>query len=107
MPKDQISRQDFIRQTVANTLDTYLRIYCAPYTISEAQTRCIRDAEKLADEVYGVIDVGANDHNTSPSNLSIIYPRGIAAAQTALARFQTTPTTVGKLGPSMQRRLKR
>jgi len=55
--KSNISKQDFVRLTVANTLGEYLRPYmCDPAQIKKAQARCIHDAEMLADELWGTTD---------------------------------------------------
>lgn len=50
-----MNRKEFVQHTVANTISTYLHRYCNPWTIADAQEKCLRDAEKLADQVYGVI----------------------------------------------------
>jgi hypothetical protein len=54
------ARDEFVRQTVASTLAQYLQRYCAPYTIRDAQDKCIADACALADRLFGgVIDVAS------------------------------------------------
>lgn len=104
MIKNQISRQDFIRQTVSNTLDTYLRIYCAPYTIQEAQARCIRDAERLADTVYGCVEMPQDGSNII--SLRHAETKFLPHAETDVrpAKFQLQAGT--RAGASMTRRLK-
>lgn len=51
-----MTRKEFVQYTVANTIGTYLHRYCAPWTTAQAQEKCLADAERLADQVYGVID---------------------------------------------------
>lgn len=55
--KNTISREEFVRTTIMNTMDSYLRLFCAPHTVDEAHKRCIEDAEKLADRVYGCVEM--------------------------------------------------
>jgi hypothetical protein len=56
--KSTLSKQDFIRLTVANTLGEYLRQYqCNPAQIKKIHARCINDAEMLADELWGTTEV--------------------------------------------------
>ena len=66
MAKSTLSKQDFIRLTVAHTLGEYLRPYmCDPAQIKKAQARCMHDAEMLADEIWGSTtqeDVIEGDH---------------------------------------------
>jgi hypothetical protein len=55
-----MNRADFIRYTVATTLPEYLRRFCAPHPVLTAHERCVEDAEKLADRLYGVVDMQAD-----------------------------------------------
>lgn len=58
------TREDFIRATVANTLSDYLKRFCSPYTIEQVQRKCIEDAEKLADKLYGTIEMKVSELNS-------------------------------------------
>jgi hypothetical protein len=51
-----MTRQEFVMQTVASTLKNYLDLFRPPHTTIDAQERCIADAERLADRVFGVIE---------------------------------------------------
>jgi hypothetical protein len=51
--RETMTRDEFVRQTVSSTLTEYLRRYCAPYTIRDAQDKCIADACALADRLFG------------------------------------------------------
>jgi hypothetical protein len=48
-----MTREEFVQQTVSSTLEQYLQRYCAPYTIRDAQDKCIADACALADRLFG------------------------------------------------------
>ncbi|HKN11159.1 MAG TPA: hypothetical protein VJ376_17015 [Pseudomonadota bacterium] len=50
---EHMTRDEFVRQTVSGTLAQYLQRYCAPYTIRDAQDKCIADACALADRLFG------------------------------------------------------
>ena len=46
-------------QTVASTLKNYLDLFRPPHTTIDAQERCLADAERLADRVFGIIEASA------------------------------------------------
>jgi hypothetical protein len=48
-----MTREEFVRVTVAQTIGVYLQRYCRPYTNEDAQVKCVEDAERLADRLYG------------------------------------------------------
>lgn len=52
-----MNRDEFVQRTVSETISLYLQRFCAPHKIEDVQKRCITDANRLADLVYGVIDV--------------------------------------------------
>ena len=54
-----MTRQEFVMQTVASTLKNYLDLFRPPHTTIDAQERCLADAERLADRVFGVLDAPA------------------------------------------------
>jgi hypothetical protein len=65
-----MNRRDFIAYTVSSTLPEYLRRYCAPYTVSQAQAKCLADATALADQIYGAevtLEVVSPPQMTPPS----------------------------------------
>ena len=70
-----MKREEFIAQTVANTLPRYLDLYRPPHTTIDAQERCIADAERLADRVFGVIEAPAETISERPRLTA--QPRGI------------------------------
>lgn len=48
------SRAEFVQSTVTATLSHYLAKYGVPtHTVEDAHRRCLEDAEKLADQVFG------------------------------------------------------
>jgi hypothetical protein len=55
--KNELSRDDFVRLTVSQTISEYMRRYCAPWSIEQAQTKCVQDAEALADRLYGAVEM--------------------------------------------------
>jgi len=54
-----MTRQEFVMQTVASTLKNYLDLFRPPHTTIDAQERCLADAERLADRVFGIIEAPA------------------------------------------------
>ncbi len=50
-----MKREDFVQLTVANTISRYLTVYCSPHPVETAHERCVADAEKLADRMWGVV----------------------------------------------------
>jgi hypothetical protein len=52
-----MTRNEFVAHTVANTLSVYLQRYCSPWKIEDAQLRCLQDAEKFADKIFGVVEM--------------------------------------------------
>lgn len=87
---DKISRDEFVKQTVANTIATYLQKYVAPWTTEEVHAQCVNDANKLADQLYGVLDGTTADRGK------------------VLPQFQLPPPNVSaKMGASGTRRIRR
>ena len=81
-----MNRDEFVRQVVADTIAHYLRTYCAPWTIAQAQAKCKADAERLADATFGTVDMP-----TEPGPLALPAPAPLRAlpggrASGALAR---------------------
>ena len=54
----------------------YLDLFRPPHTTIDAQERCLADAERLADRVFGVIEAPADEDLRQPK-LVASYPRGI------------------------------
>ena len=71
-----MTRQEFVMQTVASTLKNYLDLFRPPHTTVDAQERCLADAERLADRVFGVIEAPRDEDLRQPK-LVASYPRGI------------------------------
>lgn len=75
MAKSTVSREDFIRLTVANTIGEYLKPYqCDPAKIKKAHARCIHDANMIADELFGSVTEMVEDRllETGNSGLSLV-----------------------------------
>jgi hypothetical protein len=70
-----MKREEFIAQTVAATMSRYLDLYRPPHTTVDAQERCIADAERLADRVFGVLEAPAEGVSERPRIAP--QPRGI------------------------------
>jgi hypothetical protein len=89
--KDVLSREDFIRSTVAQTMSEYMRKYCAPYTIEQAQDRCIRDATRLADRLYGgtIVDM-VDDSKMLPASELLTRSIGNGSRSVVLRQRQRT-----------------
>jgi hypothetical protein len=104
--KNTTSRDEFVKTTIMNTLGHYLKTFCAPCPVEEAHKRCLEDAEKLADRVYGTIEVNADNV------VSIIPVKSPEAnpqynGSGGIRPYRPTKDTLGyDAHPSMTRRLR-
>lgn len=100
---EKTSRDEFVKQTVANTIASYLQKYVAPWTTEEVHAQCVNDANKLADQLYGVLD-GTDATFDNASSASMDKPRGRG---TVIPRFQLPPPNANaKMGASGTRRIR-
>jgi hypothetical protein len=87
------------------TLPHYLKTFCAPCPVEEAHKRCVEDAEKLADRVYGTIDVLA-DGSANIIPIRSPGPNPQYNGRGGIRPYEPPRSSYSDTHPSMTRRLR-